>query len=301
MLIGINGKIDSGKDTLGDLIQYQMYLPKLFKYTSLGDRSTMTNPKSEAFELWNTGGTETNKSVLSGVQIKKFATALRKIMEALTGIPAYKFEDRNLKNTIAPRMWNRTIGEAREWLMIKYFQREHSMSKPLGLSSDKEIRQWAIQEGFKFQRTYREMLQEIGTETMRNNFHPDVWLNALLGQYTGYYEGEGTEMIYPNWIITDVRFPNEAEAVKKHGGLLIRIDGVSVTDTHLSEIALDDYDGFDYRVINHYKAGTMNKEDSLASFANDAMSIVNHFKLTEYAGTNRRPEPIKPRSEEYPQ
>lgn len=29
---------------------------------------------------------------------------------------------------------------------------------------------------------------------------------------------------YPSWIITDVRYPNEAERIKKEGGILIRIN-----------------------------------------------------------------------------
>ena len=57
---------------------------------------------------------------------------------------------------------------------------------------------------------------------------------------------------YPNWIITDVRFPNEAKAVKDRGGILIRINrpGFENTGDHLSEIALDDYKNFDTIIIN---------------------------------------------------
>ena len=58
-----------------------------------------------------------------------------------------------------------------------------------------------------------------------------------------------------NWIITDVRFPNEAQAIKDRGGILIRINrdnGTRAIDVnaHLSETALDDYDGFDYVIDN---------------------------------------------------
>ena len=30
--------------------------------------------------------------------------------------------------------------------------------------------------------------------------------------------------MYPNWIITDVRFPNEADAIKGRGGIIIRVN-----------------------------------------------------------------------------
>jgi hypothetical protein len=56
-----------------------------------------------------------------------------------------------------------------------------------------------------------------------------------------------------NWIITDVRFPNEAQAIKDRGGIIIRIErpgGEShCGGAHASETALDDYD-FDI-VINN--------------------------------------------------
>ena len=64
---------------------------------------------------------------------------------------------------------------------------------------------------------------------------------------------------YPKWIISDTRFPNEIESVKKHNGLTIRINRDSVlrtgklfdTDNHESETALDDYQGFDYVIDNN--------------------------------------------------
>ena len=67
---------------------------------------------------------------------------------------------------------------------------------------------------------------------------------------------------FPNWIITDVRFPNEAKAIKDKGGIVIRVNrtyytedkkyiiGYDPFETHPSETALDDYDGFDYVIEN---------------------------------------------------
>lgn len=45
-------------------------------------------------------------------------------------------------------------------------------------------------------------------------------------------------------VVTDVRFPNEADAIKDAGGALVRITrpGVNDGDTHPSETALDDYE-----------------------------------------------------------
>ena len=52
-------------------------------------------------------------------------------------------------------------------------------------------------------------------------------------------------------IITDVRFPNEAELVRELDGVLIRVErDTGLDDTHDSETALDDYDHFDFRLKN---------------------------------------------------
>ena len=57
-----------------------------------------------------------------------------------------------------------------------------------------------------------------------------------------------------NIVISDTRFPNEADAIKSLGGITvvvekIRIDGKEPPmDLHPSEIALDDY-SFDYRIL----------------------------------------------------
>ena len=89
--------------------------------------------------------------------------------------------------------------------------------------------------------TVRDMLQKIGTDAMRDNLHPDVWVNALFSNY-GYNN---------KWIITDVRFPNEVERIKQHNGTLIKVvrPGI-VTLDHYSEKALDDFDGWDHVIIN---------------------------------------------------
>ena len=76
---------------------------------------------------------------------------------------------------------------------------------------------------------------------------------------------------YPNWIITDMRFPNEMEAVVERKGITIKVTRLFQTDVidgnkvswipipgvdyvpHASETALDDAE-FDYEIIND---GTM--------------------------------------------
>lgn len=116
--------------------------------------------------------------------------------------------------------------------------------------------------------TPRLLLQLLGTDCGRKIIHPDIWVNSTMAEYkplmTGHIElidfskntrekvSKDYPLEYPNWIITDVRFPNEAKAVKDRGGILIRINrpGFENTGDHLSEIALDDYKNFDTIIIN---------------------------------------------------
>lgn len=86
----------------------------------------------------------------------------------------------------------------------------------------------------KWGMTNRECLQKLGTEALRNNFHPDIWVK-LAEQNTAH-----------NKIITifdDVRFPNEADFICRNG-LLIRVDRDCCTSSsHASEqpLSVADY------------------------------------------------------------
>jgi hypothetical protein len=89
--------------------------------------------------------------------------------------------------------------------------------------------------------TVREFLQRLGTEAIRDGLHNDSWVNAL---FCDYHQGD-------NWVITDMRFPNEFEAVKKFGGMAVRLwrPDVHPVNYHESEVALDKY-AFDYIASN---------------------------------------------------
>lgn len=89
----------------------------------------------------------------------------------------------------------------------------------------------------------RELMQRLGTECGREMLYEDVWVDAALDDYrTGKIKSQ---------VIPDVRFPNEAAAIKELGGFIVRIrrPGVHPANGHTSETALDDYD-FDYTLNN---------------------------------------------------
>ena len=90
----------------------------------------------------------------------------------------------------------------------------------------------------------------------------------------------GSEAVLPNYIITDVRFPNEADAVKQRKGINIRLQrnsDLDNNDTHISESALDFYK-FDYVVDNN---GTI--EELIDS--RDYRIIMNYQYLVDWAAT----------------
>jgi hypothetical protein len=110
--------------------------------------------------------------------------------------------------------------------------------------------------------TPRTLLQLLGTECGRQIIHPNIWVNALFADYD-------TSSNYDfNWIITDVRFPNEVQAIKDKGGIVIKINRDSdVVDNHSSETALDNYDGFDFVVDNN---------GSIDDLTNNLIKIINN-------------------------
>jgi hypothetical protein len=105
--------------------------------------------------------------------------------------------------------------------------------------------------------TYRQFLQELGTEAMRDGLHTNVWVNALFADYNAGYTISPLDVdnqAPDNWIITDMRFPNEMEAVKERKGITIRVSRTGihtpkVEDLHPSETSLDDVE-FNYHIDN---------------------------------------------------
>lgn len=89
--------------------------------------------------------------------------------------------------------------------------------------------------------TYRELLQKLGTEVFRERIHEGIWVDLLLNEY----------IMSENWLITDVRFQDEADAVNKLSGTLIQVVGKEESRSeHRSERDLDNYGNFQYRIVN---------------------------------------------------
>jgi hypothetical protein len=93
---------------------------------------------------------------------------------------------------------------------------------------------------------------------MREVFDKDIWVKAVERRVATSTN---------NWVITDMRFPNEAQAVLNWGGYAVRVDrngaGVApITKTwlwglikrnrqHPSESAMNSFKHWDYILENH--------------------------------------------------
>lgn len=237
MIIGVSGKIGSGKDEVGKIIQYL----------------THVNPNNDSttYEQWNN---MLNYNMCSW-KIKKFADKLKDIVCLLLGCTREQLEDREFKEKELGEKWW-CIGKPEIGMFIPYTEDN-----------------WAAHGDFEenlVMLTPRKLLQLLGTEAGRNIIHPNIWINALFSDYDNNYHATKFSVrqginkpSYPNWVITDLRFPNEAESIKKRKGILIRLDRSNVglactgdfkdnmqTNLHPSETALDNYQYFNYNIDN---------------------------------------------------
>lgn len=77
----------------------------------------------------------------------------------------------------------------------------------------------------------RELLQRFGTEVGRALYGDNFWVDRVVSQ------------IKPGgkYVISDVRFPNEAQAVHNAGGTVWRVrrDGTGAVNSHVSDTGID--------------------------------------------------------------
>jgi hypothetical protein len=170
-------------------------------------------------------------------KIKKFSYKLKQVASLLTGIPVEKFEDQEFKKSLLGKEWG-TVSHT-----------------PLNdIEPFKDIECNVLMD-------IRTFLQKTGTDAIRNGLHKDTWINSL---WCDYKEGD-------KWIITDTRFINEIESVKKRGGIVVRLTRNSdVVSTHVSETELDDYK-FDYVIDN--------KDDTLEETYEKIKEFCEYYKL----------------------
>jgi hypothetical protein len=236
MIVGISGKKQHGKDTVAKMIQYLAFNPKR------NSEFTLENFLKQSYGY---------RKISSGWKTKSFAGKLKQIVALLIGCTIEQLEDNDFKE--------KPLGE--EWRVYRLYK-----NFTYYLIDKETYDKMENMNGYDtLVLTPRLLLQLIGTECGRQIIHPNIWVNALMSDYYCPYCGfvdsgpdnsnecyKGKDHELPNWIITDVRFPNEAEAIKQRGGVVIRINNprIESTDKHLSETSLDSYKGFDATITN---------------------------------------------------
>lgn len=73
----------------------------------------------------------------------------------------------------------------------------------------------------RWEKSPRQLLQLFGTEVGRA-CHKDVWVRYLLREIKARESAAPTPEA-PVWVVPDVRFPNEADAIRAAGGVVVRI------------------------------------------------------------------------------
>lgn len=122
--------------------------------------------------------------------------------------------------------------EAHGFTLVKFAGPLKAMMRALGLGNReiegdlKEVPS-AILGG----KTPRHAMQTLGSEWGRNLIHSNIWVNAAMEMACDVIDHGGRV------VIDDLRFGNEVDAVRSHGGIIIRIDrpGIGPVNNHESE------------------------------------------------------------------
>lgn len=92
-------------------------------------------------------------------------------------------------------------------------------------------------------RSPRELMQSMGTEWARQMVNPDVWVK-IAEQNLNYLQNSLSSVV--GFVISDVRFDNEAEFIRQRGGTIIRMvrPDAPAVNPHTSEagISLNEHD-----------------------------------------------------------
>ncbi len=258
MIIGISGKKGSGKDTVAKILQY-FTLPEELRTISIDEW---------VYEL--SYHEEVSEKLSTYLENRKFAGKLKDCISLLLGIPRWKLESEDYKQQLLPECWD-------VWIL------EHEMGNSIHTSKEEAViianylrlpeDTYLIE---KESLTIRDLLQVMGTDAMRDVVHPNIWVNTLMTEYqpssltniakASLKTGNLTKIIkepsWPSWVVSDVRFLNEVNAIKNGlPGLpvpkndfrfLVRINRNQrkAEDEHQSETELDDYQYWDYVIEN---------------------------------------------------
>lgn len=123
----------------------------------------------------------------------------------------------------------------------------------------------------RFGVTYRHMAQTLGTEWGRMLIAEDIWIKLALENHVPTVESFLGPIL---WVISDVRFINEARVIKENGGFIVEIErpGHSTGEegeSHASETEMDQIKP-DLYVINN---GTLDDLEAAGEWVMDRIEF----------------------------
>lgn len=230
-IIGISGKIGSGKDTVAKIIQLLTMgcanedIPRIIE-----ENMTFPVPFDTPWE------------------IKKFATKLKQVVSLFTGIPVGQLEKEEVKSLVLPKEWQVYEIYDKDILISKYFVDEEGAIN----YCDPRTSSYHTFTYKESQRTVRWLLQNIGTDCFRDKIHPNMHVNGLFANYNPGLIARNnakellrsTDTDLPSkWLIPDTRFPNEGTAIKIRDGIILKVNRHKRLDSSaLYELAMDRLD-----------------------------------------------------------
>jgi hypothetical protein len=188
MIIGICGKMFSGKDTVAEFLRYRQYC---HNFGALSYESYLSMKSKDL------------------IRITHFADKIKQCTSIILGKSREKIDDPFFKNL--------ELGE--KWKSYHLSEMSPNGVHTRIFSSGQQRESAPRKDGITYRLWERSMtprmfMQMLGTEFGRNMIHPNIWVNSTLAEYT---PGQ-------NWIIADVRFPNEVKEIKNLGGIIVKIE-----------------------------------------------------------------------------
>lgn len=311
MVIGISGKAQSGKDTVGKIIQILLNSPQL------NNEGVLTFLRKDIVHTDHT-------YYPYNWSIKKFADKLKDIVCLLIGCTREQLEDETFKNIVLEdwgEIYHVCLDTEESEILYSYLTSKEAAEKSTEIDEKFDFDDLTYVNSVKM--TPRLMMQLIGTECGRNIIHPQIWVNSTFADYVDIKPKRGPDTFdlaqyritscvdckqpfngykrqficnscydkrdwKPKWIITDMRFPNELTKVEQHGfairverGKKGYIDTIQKMNTlfvpeHPSETALDDTH-FTYTIGNN---GTLEELIDQVRQILSMENLLNSYKIT---------------------
>jgi hypothetical protein len=250
MLIALNGKAGSGKNTVARIIRY-LILRDL--ETPLKLRLEAQGREDYILRRYCVFSTHDFSNVQYDLGLKKyntkwtelaFADKLKEICSIIFNRAKYNFDSQDFKNeTVSKEFW--------------YYQNKMS-NKIFNVIPEGEPEHYFV----LIKPTYRQMMQKIGTDLFKNNINPNIWIDLLDKQIK---KGK-------HYIITDLRFKDEYNFIKNKTkkNYIVKILNDNVESmNHISENDLNNAE-FDY---------VINNNGSIDDLIKEVRKMLIHFKI----------------------